>query len=120
MDWEVVSPARGLATCFRVDRCGAIYTRTRQSLRRPRAIHEVEPIGLASASSRSWGKDRPNRLGLCTCKILGVNGTMISVEGLDAVDGTPALDLMLVMREFLPREQVRQPDCATEIMSAYW
>lgn len=66
------------------------------------------------------GKNRPNRLGLCTCKILGVTGTTISVEGLDAIDGTPVLDLKPVMREFLPREQVKQPGWATEIMRAYW
>jgi tRNA (Thr-GGU) A37 N-methylase len=38
------------------------------------------------------------------------------VQGLDAVDGTPVLDIKPVMKEFLPREEVNQPDWATDLM----
>jgi tRNA-Thr(GGU) m(6)t(6)A37 methyltransferase TsaA len=66
------------------------------------------------------GKNRPNRLGLCTCKLVGVEGLTISVEGLDAIDGTPVLDIKPVMSGFLPRGDVREPAWATEIMAGYW
>lgn len=66
------------------------------------------------------GKNRPNRLGLCTCSILGVSGRMLSVAGLDAIDGTPVLDIKPVMREFLPRGAVRQPEWAGALMKDYW
>ena len=42
------------------------------------------------------------------------------MAGLDAVDGTPVVDIKPVMREFLPREPVRQPAWATELMAGYW
>lgn len=66
------------------------------------------------------GKNRPNRLGLCTCHILGISGRTVTVGGLDAIDGTPVLDIKPVMREFLPRGDVRQPDWAAELMKDYW
>lgn len=66
------------------------------------------------------GKNRPNRLGLATVKILKREGNRLYVEGLDAIDGTPVLDIKPTMQEFLPREVVRQPVWATEIMRHYW
>lgn len=66
------------------------------------------------------GKNRPNRLGVTVCRILSVEGSRLSVEGLDAIDGTPILDIKPVMREFLPRDEVRQPEWVSELMAAYW
>lgn len=66
------------------------------------------------------GKNRPNRIGLTTCRIVAVNGLSVEVEGLDAIDGTPVLDIKPVMVEFLPREGVRQPDWSHELMQGYW
>lgn len=66
------------------------------------------------------GKNRPNRLGVTICRIVGVRGTRVDVEGLDAIDGTPIIDIKPVMREFLPREDVRQPAWVAELMADYW
>lgn len=66
------------------------------------------------------GKNRPNRLGVTVCKILSVEGTSLHVEGLDAISGTPVVDIKPVMREFLPRGEVRQPAWVSELMAAYW
>lgn len=66
------------------------------------------------------GKNRPNRLGVTVCKILAVEGTRLEVEGLDAIDGTPVIDIKPVMREFLPRGDVRQPVWVSELMAEYW
>jgi tRNA (Thr-GGU) A37 N-methylase len=66
------------------------------------------------------GKNRPNRIGLTTCEIVGRNEASLRVRGLDAIDGTPVLDIKPVMREFLPRGEVRQPEWATELMRGYW
>ncbi len=45
---------------------------------------------------------------------------MLEVEGLDAIDGTPVLDIKPVMAEFLPRGAVRQPAWSHELMRNYW
>lgn len=39
------------------------------------------------------GPGRPNPLGVCTCTVLDVDGGRIRVRGLDAIDGTPLVDL---------------------------
>lgn len=66
------------------------------------------------------GRVRPNRLGLTTAEIVGVEGLELHVRGLDAVDGTPVLDLKPHMSGFDPRTTVREPDWALEIMRDYW
>jgi tRNA-Thr(GGU) m(6)t(6)A37 methyltransferase TsaA len=65
-------------------------------------------------------KDRPNRLGSTIVEIANRQGRVLEVVGLDAVDGTPVVDIKPVMREFLPRTPVRQPGWATELMKHYW
>jgi len=42
-------------------------------------------------------KDRPNRIGLCTVELVAHNGRTITVRKLDAIDGTPVLDIKPVM-----------------------
>ncbi len=42
------------------------------------------------------------------------------VEGLDAIDGTPIIDIKPVMNEFLPKEKVKQPNWSTILMENYW
>lgn len=67
------------------------------------------------------GKNRPNRIGATICRLLSVDGTIIKVEGLDALDGTPVLDIKPVVREFLPeRQAVRQPNWVHELMTEYF
>lgn len=66
------------------------------------------------------GKARPNRLGSTICRLLGVEGTRIAVSGLDAIDGTPVLDIKPVIQGFLPRGEFHQPRWASELMQEYW
>ncbi len=66
------------------------------------------------------GKNRPNRIGVSRCRVLRVDGLDVHVEGLDAVDATPVLDIKPYMAEFGPQGATRQPQWATEIMSRYY
>ena len=66
------------------------------------------------------GAKRPNRIGVSRCKLVGVDGTTIRVRGLDAIDGSPVLDIKPYMREFAPFGEVRQPQWATEVMQGYY
>lgn len=65
-------------------------------------------------------KNRPNRIGTTMCRIVKVEGTKLVMAKLDAIDGTPVLDIKPVMTEFLPREEVRQPSWTHELMPNYW
>ena len=66
------------------------------------------------------GRTRPNRIGVTICRLIAIDGAAILVEGLDAIDGTPVLDIKPVVSGFLPRDVVRQPSWADEIMERYW
>ena len=63
---------------------------------------------------------RPNRIGVTVCRLLKVEGTHLHVQGLDAIDGSPVLDIKPVMSGFLPRGGIREPQWAREIMAEYW
>src|SRR5689334_20075260 len=63
---------------------------------------------------------RPNRLGATIVTVVGREGSRLRVRGLDAVVGTPVVDIKPVMVEFLPREPVRQPAWSHELMREYW
>ena len=91
-------------------------TKIEKGARRPRGRQDWPLVGIFAQR----GKNRPNRLGLCTCKLIDVGGLSLAVEGLDAADGTPVLDIKPVMRGFLPREDVVEPAWASDIMQRYW
>ena len=80
-------------------------TTSRRGTRRPRGRADWPEVGIFAQR----GRNRPNRIGLTTCAVLGVDGRTVRVHGLDAVDGTPVLDLKPHMVEFAPRGEVRQP-----------
>ena len=44
----------------------------------------------------------------------------IEVEGLDAIDGTPVLDIKPYIAWFAPKGAVREPAWAGELMINYW
>ena len=84
--------------------------------RHPRNNKDWPAVGIFAQR----GKNRPNRLGSTVCRVLRREGRKLVVAELDAIDGTPVIDLKPVMREFLPREAVRQPEWVGELMQAYW
>ena len=84
--------------------------------RHPRGNKTWPRVGIFAQRA----KDRPNRLGLTTVEIVKVEGRTLVVRGLDAIDGTPVLDIKPVMQEFLPRTTVRQPEWSRELMRDYW
>ena len=65
-------------------------------------------------------KMRPNRIGVTVCRLLGVDGLVLNVEGLDAIDGSPVLDIKPWYGRVRPRGTVRQPEWSHELMAGYW
>ena len=63
---------------------------------------------------------RPNRIGLTVCRVLRVEGRTVHVAGLDALDGTPVLDLKPWVAGFGPRGAVKEPEWVAELMAGYW
>jgi tRNA (Thr-GGU) A37 N-methylase len=46
--------------------------------------------------------------------------TAADVEGLDAIDASPLLDIKPYMSGFAPRAPLREPRWAKELMADYW
>lgn len=65
-------------------------------------------------------KDRPNSIGLCTVALLEHHGRTIKVKYLDAIAGTPVLDIKPVFKEFQPKGEIIQPGWVSDLMKNYW
>jgi tRNA (adenine37-N6)-methyltransferase len=76
--------------------------------RHPRNNEAWPKVGILAQRA----KMRPNRIGTTICRL--------HVTGMDAIDGTPVLDIKPWVREFGPRGEVRQPEWMTELMKRYW
>jgi len=83
--------------------------------RHPRHNTDWPRLGLLAQRSAH----HPNPIGLTICQIVAVVGRTLTVQGLDAVQGSPVLDLKPVFQEFLPSD-VKQPDWVSELMQNYW
>jgi tRNA-Thr(GGU) m(6)t(6)A37 methyltransferase TsaA len=84
--------------------------------RHPRRNPNYPVVGIFA----SRGPNRPNRLGVSRCRLLRVDGRDLHVSDLDALDGSPVLDVKPYLREFAPRHPVRQADWATDLMKQYY
>ena len=84
--------------------------------RHPRNRAEWPEVGIFAQR----GAKRPNRIGVSRCRVLRIDGRTLHVRGLDAIDGTPVVDIKPYMREFGPQGDVRQPAWADEIMARYY
>lgn len=102
---------RSCSSCTKVDP-GKIET----GARHPRNNVAWPNVGIFAQR----GKNRPNQIGLTICRILKVEQTRLYLEGLDAIDGTPVLDIKPWVKDFGPRGDVDQPAWITELMQGYW
>ena len=84
--------------------------------RHPRNNTTLPKLGTYAQRNKS----RPNKLGLTTVELIERKGSILVVKNLDAIDGTPVLDIKPVMVEFQPQGIIRQPEWTKEIMQNYW
>lgn len=84
--------------------------------RRPRGRADWPEVGIFAQRAKA----RPNRIGVTTCTLLSVDVLTLHVRGLDAIDGTPVLDIKPHVPEMGPRGDVREPAWMRELMRDYW
>jgi tRNA-Thr(GGU) m(6)t(6)A37 methyltransferase TsaA len=82
----------------------------------PRGNVQWPEVGIFAQRKR----DRPNAIGLTIVELVKREGNKIWVKYLDAIDGTPILDIKPVMKEFLPAKAIQQPQWSVELMKEYW
>ena len=114
--------ARSLMGLESFSHCIVVYVFDRASWdeskmsRHPRGNKDWPEVGIFAQRA----KDRPNRLGVTVCRITSVEGSVVHVAGLDAIDGTPVVDIKPWMVEFGARGDVVQPTWSSELMKDYW
>lgn len=77
------------------------------SARHPRNNTAWPKVGIFAQR----GKARPNRIGVSTCQLVRLDGNTLTVHGLDAIDGTPVLDIKPTARA-RPKRRCGKPHLA--------
>ena len=90
-------------------------TKINYDSRYPRNDKNLEKVGIFAQR----GKNRPNQIGLTIVKFVKKEGRTLFVRGLDAIDGSPVLDIKPVIKEFLPMESIKQPAWVSKLMQEY-
>ncbi|MEM9243956.1 MAG: SAM-dependent methyltransferase [Pseudomonadota bacterium] len=84
--------------------------------RHPRNNSNLPQVGVLAQRN----KNRPNQLGVSYAKIIAVDGLTIRVNGLDAINGTPVLDIKPCIKAFLPKQSIKEPAWTDDIMRNYF
>ena len=90
--------------------------KAKAQIRHPRNNENLPKVGTFAQRN----KNRPNKLGLTTVELIERKGNVIKVRRLDAINGTPILDIKPVMKEYEPIGEIKQPNWTKEIMKNYW
>ncbi len=82
---------------------------------RARGRDDMPLIGVFAAR----GPNRPNPIGVSACEIVELGDNWLTVRGLDAIDGTPVLDIKPVMAVLVPHP-TREPEWSSRLMADYY
>jgi tRNA-Thr(GGU) m(6)t(6)A37 methyltransferase TsaA len=77
----------------------------------PRGRTDLPLVGLFATRAPF----RPNSLGVCVARLLARNGNVLRVVRLDAIDGTPVIDIKPYMPRLDSPPDVRVPDWVTKL-----
>ena len=93
----------------------AKYDREKHLQRRPQNREDMPLVGIFSQR----GKDRPNQIGITSVQVVSVLNDRLEVKGLDAIDGTPVLDI----KPYYPvydRKDASVPEWVDRLMEHYF
>jgi tRNA-Thr(GGU) m(6)t(6)A37 methyltransferase TsaA len=85
-------------------------------VRRPRGRADMPEVGIFAQRA----KHRPNPIGLTAVPLLSVEGSVLTVRGLDAIDGSPVLDIKPYFAAFDRVDDATQPEWVNRLMQGYF
>jgi tRNA (Thr-GGU) A37 N-methylase len=65
-------------------------------------------------------RHRPNPVGITAVRLLGIRGSTLTVQGLDAIDGTPVLDIKPYVPEFDRVPKPKVPGWMRKLLKGYF
>ena len=121
LDADLVPGLQGLAdfshavVVFHLDQIPP-FDKAKQLLRQPRGMEHLPPVGVFSQRT----KFRPNPIGVTPVRLVSINGNVLTVTGLDAMDGTPVLDVKPYIPQFDGVEGSKGADWVPEMLKGYF
>ena len=94
----------------------ARYEKEKHLQRRPRGLESMPKVGIFSQRV----KDRPNPIGVTAVKIINVGEGYIEVQGLDAINETPVLDIKPYYPQYDKIDSAKVPEWVHRLMEKYF
>ena len=94
----------------------AKYDKEKHLQRRPRGLGSMPKVGIFSQRA----KDRPNPIGVTAVKILNVEDGCLEVQGLDAINETPVLDIKPYYPHYDKIDLPKVPEWVNKLMKKYF
>ena len=94
----------------------AEFSMDKHLCRKPQNREELPSVGIFAQRA----KNRPNPIGITTVEFIDVKDNIIFVKGLDAINGTPILDIKPYYPQYDKVENAKIPDWVNVIMKKYF
>jgi tRNA-Thr(GGU) m(6)t(6)A37 methyltransferase TsaA len=88
----------------------------RDLVRRPRGRDDMPEVGIFAQRA----KHRPNPIGVTAARVVGRDGAVLRVRGLDAIDGTPLVDVKPYVPAFDRIDAPTVPEWVDRLMRGYF
>ena len=85
-------------------------------VRRPKGRADMPLLGIFAQRARH----RPNPIGITAVQLLRIEGDVVRVRGLDAIDGTPVLDIKPYFPAFDRVDGPSVPEWVGRVMEGYF
>ena len=85
-------------------------------VRRPRGRDDMPEAGIFAQRA----KHRPNPIGVTAVRVVARDGTVLRVQGLDAIDGTPVIDIKPYVPAFDRVDGAAAPEWLERLMRGYF
>jgi tRNA-Thr(GGU) m(6)t(6)A37 methyltransferase TsaA len=94
----------------------ARFEPSKHLIRRPRGLDFMPEVGIFAQRA----KDRPNPLGITAVSIVGVESGVLLVRGLDAINGTPVVDVKPYYPAYDRVKNASVPEWVDRLMKDYF
>ncbi len=92
------------------------FNPTDDLIRRPQGREDMPLVGIFGQRA----KHRPNPIGITAVKVLEVTGNVLVVKGLDAIHGTPVLDIKPYYPVYDRKDDAQVPEWVDRLMEKYF
>ncbi len=94
----------------------ATFDATHDLVRRPQGRADMPELGIFAQRA----KHRPNPIGVTAVELVKVEDNVLTVRGLDAIDGTPVLDIKPYFPVFDRVDSAHAPEWVHRLMADYF